>query len=66
MQLFSPLSIYTFSSLPSDSFAVWSSTADGSVKNLALALLWHYSIKIQEDTGQEDKNTRQLTLEIKK
>lgn len=53
----SPLSPYSSSpySLPLDSFAVSSSTDDCNVINLALTLLWHYGIKIQEETGQEDK-----------
>jgi len=66
VELFSPLPIFTFSLLSSDGFAVCSSAADCNVINLALTLLWFYRIKIQEKTSQEDKNTRQLTLEIKK
>lgn len=65
MELFSPLSIFIFSLLPLDSFAVSSSSDDCNVINLALTLLWHYGIKIQEETGQEDKNTRRETPEIR-
>lgn len=49
------LSISTFPFLPWDGFSVGFSAASWNVINLALTLLWHYGVKIQEKTNQEDK-----------